>query len=273
MKWLSGQTGTIDIDGVSLECRWLGPQPGDAPTIVLLHEGLGCVTMWRDFPDRLQQATGYGVFVYSRQGYGGSDPCSLPRPIDYMEREARTVVPKVLDAIGFQRGVLFGHSDGGTIAGLHLGYVLDHRVRGLVLMAPHFFAEAGPLQTIRDIRESFETTDLRDKLARHHGKNVDCAFYGWADAWLDPDFANWDVSDCIAYARIPIVFIQGTRDAYGTRAQADVVEKESYAPVEVHMLEECGHAPHLEQPDRTLAIVAEFLRRLDIIDRRDASVA
>jgi pimeloyl-ACP methyl ester carboxylesterase len=273
MDWNTGLPQTVELDGVVLECVALGPPPGDAPTIVLLHEGLGCVAMWRDFPERLQQATGHGVFVYSRQGYGRSSPCPLPRPVDYMEREASEVLPSILDIIGFERGILFGHSDGGTIAGLYLGNRLDHRVRGLILMAPHFFAEADQLEHIRKIRETYRATDLRERLARHHGGNVDCAFYGWADTWLDPRFAAWDVSDAIGYVRVPILFIQGKDDPYGSQAQADVVTAESYAPVDVHMLDDCRHAPQFEQAERTLAIVCDFVERLERIDQTGHSAA
>ena len=139
---------SLEIDGVRLECRWIGPPPDSAPTIVMLHEGLGCLALWRDFPDRLADATGCGVFVYSRQGYGASDPVPLPRPLTYMEDEARQVLPKLLDAIGFRRGVLLGHSDGASIAAIYAGGIEDHRVRGLVLYAPHFFVEDISVESI-----------------------------------------------------------------------------------------------------------------------------
>ena len=238
-----------------------------------MHEGLGCVALWRNFPEALQAATGYGVFAYSRQGYGGSAPCELPRPLDYMQREATTVVPEVLDAMGFERGVLLGHSDGGSIAAHYLGTHQDHRVRGLVLIAPHFFTEVEGVQSIRDIRNAFENEGLRDRLARYHGNNVDCAFYGWANAWTDPGFADWDISESIAYIRVPILYIQGKDDAYGSAAQAEVVIEESYAPVDLHMLDQCGHAPHLEKAEDTLSIITRYLARLEAIEAADPSAA
>src|SRR5262249_43528507 len=133
--------GMLEIGAMRLEYRMIGPRPGEAPTIVMLHEGLGCVGLWGDFPDQLQQATGAGIFVYSRAGYGKSSPVALPRPLTFMHEEARQVLPKLLDAIGFQRGLLLGHSDGASIAAIYAGSVQDHRVRGLVLIAPHFFTE------------------------------------------------------------------------------------------------------------------------------------
>ena len=180
--------GHLAIDA-SLEYRMIGPRPDAAPTIVMLHEGLGSVTTWGDFPHKVAERTGAGVFVYSRAGYGKSSTITLPRPLDYMQREATEVLPRLLDAIGFRRGILFGHSDGATIAAWYAGSVQDHRVRGLVLMAPHFFMEASNIEAIQQTVASYETTDLRARLARHHA-DVDAAFRGWSGAWLDPGFAE-----------------------------------------------------------------------------------
>src|SRR6195952_3010621 len=156
----------------------IGPQPADAPTIVMLHEGLGSAGLWGDFPDKLQATTGAGVFAYSRAGYGASAPAMLPRPVDYMHVEALEVLPKLLDAIGFQRGLLVGHSDGASIAAIYAGGVQDHRIRGLALIAPHFVVEDISVNSIAEIKVAYETTDLRVKLARWH-LDVDNAFYGW----------------------------------------------------------------------------------------------
>ena len=208
--------GQLAIGGASLEYRMIGPRPDAAPTIVMLHEGLGAVTTWGDFPARLAEKTGAGVFVYSRAGYGKSSTIALPRPLDYMQREATDVLPQLLDAIGFRRGILLGHSDGATIAAYYAGSVQDHRVRGLVLIAPHFFMEDSNIAAIRKTVETYETTDLRAKLARHHA-DVDAAFRGWSGAWLDPGFAKFDTTDALAYIRVPILVLQGAADPYGTR--------------------------------------------------------
>ena len=173
--WQDGDTGFLTINQTRLETACFGPGPDEAPTIVLLHEGLGCVALWRDFPKRLAEQSGMGVFVYSRAGYGQSDPCPLPRPIDYMSDEALKVLPDILNAIGFQRGVLAGHSDGATIAAIHAGLAGDLWVRGLVLMAPHFFAEEEGLQTIAKAKEEYEWGDLRSRLAKYHA-HIDCTF-------------------------------------------------------------------------------------------------
>ena len=160
------EAGFLDIDGHRIEYRFVGPQPDKAPTLVLLHEGLGCVGLWNDFPEKLAAATGAGAFVYSRAGYGKSSPVSLPRPLSYMHDEARQSLPKLLDAIGFRRGLLVGHSDGASIAAIYAGSHQDHRVGGLVLIAPHFFTEDSGIAAIAEARKAYETGDLRARLAR-----------------------------------------------------------------------------------------------------------
>lgn len=257
-------SGFLHINGSDLEYRMLGPASEEAPTIVMLHEGLGSAAMWGDFPDRLQAATGMGVFVYSRAGYGASTPVTLPRRIDYMTREALDVLPKLLDAIGFQRGVLLGHSDGASIAAIYAGGAGDHRLRAVVLIAPHFVVEDVSVASIAEIRNTYETTDLRAKLARWH-RNVDNAFYGWNDAWLDPDFRRWDISDYLAYVRIPVAILQGEADQYGTIRQVEIAKEECYCPVDATLIPQSGHSPHREAPELTLATVSEFVRRILIL--------
>jgi pimeloyl-ACP methyl ester carboxylesterase len=252
--------GYLAIGDASLEYRMIGPRPDAAPTIVMLHEGLGSVSTWGEFPQKVAEKTGAGVFVYSRAGYGQSSTVALPRPLDYMQREATDVLPKLLDAIGFRRGILFGHSDGATIAAWYGGSVQDHRVRGLILMAPHFFMEANNIEAIRKTVATYET-GLRPRLARHHA-DVDGAFRGWSGAWLDPGFQKFDTTDALAYIRVPVLVVQGAADPYGTLAQTRVVEEECYCPVETLVLEGVGHAPHREKPDETLAAVAAFTDRI-----------
>jgi pimeloyl-ACP methyl ester carboxylesterase len=253
--------GHLTIDGASLEYRMIGPRPDTAPTIVMLHEGLGSVTTWGDFPQKVAERTGAGVFVYSRAGYGQSSTIKLPRPLDYMQREAIDVLPKLLDTIGFRRGILFGHSDGATIAAWYGGSVQDHRVRGLILMAPHFFMEASNVDAIQQTVANYETTNLPGRLARHHA-DVEAAFRGWSGAWLDPAFEKFDTTDALAYIRVPVLVVQGAADPYGTVAQVRVVEEECYCPVETAVMEGVGHAPHREKPEETLSAVAAFADRL-----------
>jgi pimeloyl-ACP methyl ester carboxylesterase len=254
--------GFLKIDSARLEYRMVGPRPHEAPTIVMLHEGLGSVSLWGAFPEKLAEATRAGVFVYSRAGYGRSSPVPLPRPLDYMTGEATEVLPRLLNAIGFRRGILLGHSDGASIAAIYAGSIQDHRVRGLALLAPHFFVEEFSLEEIRRAKERYAAGDLREKLARHHA-DVDDAFRGWNDAWLDPDFGRvFDIVEPLAYIRVPILIVQGEDDPYGTAKQIEVAEEECYCPVDAVLLPGCGHSPHRDRPEETLEAVAAFVSRI-----------
>jgi len=253
--------GSLELGPIRLEYRMIGPRPDAAPTIVMLHEGLGCVGLWGDLPDKLAAATGAGVFVYSRAGYGRSSSATLPRPLTFMHDEARDVLPKVLDAIGFRRGLLLGHSDGASIAAIYAGSVEDHRVRGLVLIAPHFFTEDIGITEIARAKEIYSTTDLRQRLARWHS-DVDNAFRGWNDIWLDPKFRAWDITDALAYIRVPILIVQGENDQYGTAKQIEVAQTECYCPVEAVLLPGVRHAPHREAPEALLRVTSDFANRL-----------
>ncbi len=258
MDWTPGESLRLKVGDVQLEARVWGPSPAQAPTVVLLHEGLGSVSLWRGFPEALATSTGWGVFAYSRQGYGQSDPAVLPRPIDYMTREAVEVLPVVLDRIGFRRGTLIGHSDGASIAAIHAGTFADRRIRGIVLMAPHFFTEPEGLASIAEAKVAYESTDLKARMARHH-RDPENAFRGWNDAWLNPDFAAWNIEDCIAGIACPVLAIQGIDDQYGTMAQIDALDRGLAAPFTRCELAGCRHAPHLEQPERTLEAVKGFV--------------
>ncbi len=272
MKWQVGERLQIVIAGCALEAYCWGPSPDEAPTLVLLHEGLGSTQLWKDFPAQLARQTGYGVLAYSRAGYGGSDPVALPRPLDYMTHEALDVLPRVLDAIGFRRGVLLGHSDGASIAAIYAGSIEDKRIRGVCLISPHFFTEPVGLAAIAKTKTAFETGDLRDRLARHHD-DPDNTFRGWNDAWLDPGFKDWNIEEVISYLRIPVLAIQGRDDQYGTLAQIAALENGLYSPLDVEILEDCQHSPHIEQRQRTLFIITEYLARLDRIEAVEVRMA
>lgn len=254
------ERGTLNADGKTLEwARW--GAKNDRPVIVLLHEGLGCVALWRDFPERLAQATGCAVVAYSRAGYGQSDVADLPRPIDYMTREAMDVLPEALDAIGADSYILMGHSDGATIAAEYAGRVEDFRVRGLILMAPHFFTEPMGLAEIARAADVYAEGDMVARMAKYH-RDPAATFKGWNDAWLNPEFARWHVGEVIDYIRIPALVIQGRQDQYGTLAQVEEFETRSYAPVEVEILEACRHSPQFDQPDAVLSAAGIFAERL-----------
>jgi len=253
--------GSLKIGATDLEYRHIGPSPAEAPTLVMLHEGLGSVGLWGEFPDKLAAATEAGVFVYSRAGYGASTPVTLPRPLTYMHSEALDVLPALLDAIGFRRGLLVGHSDGASIAAIYAGGIQDHRVRGLSLIAPHFIVEDVSVTSIEGIKREYEAGKLKEKLARWHN-DVDNAFYGWNGAWLDPQFRDWDITEYLSYIRVPVQIVQGAEDQYGTLRQIEVAEAECYCPVDVASIEGAAHSPHREAAVATLDAIAEFVNRI-----------
>lgn len=249
----------LDLDGVRLETACWGPHPAAAPTLVLLHEGLGSVALWRDFPAKLSEATGFGVFAYSRQGYGRSSPAALPRPLDYMTREAVETLPRLLETLRLKRFALIGHSDGASIAAIYAGAFDDPRLAALALISPHFFREPESLDAIQAAERAFVGADLRARLAHHHD-DVDGAFWGWSRAWTDPGFAAFDIADGIDRWRVPALVVQGKDDPYGTIAQVETVVARARAGVETRLLPDCRHAPHFERPDETLIALAGFLR-------------
>lgn len=251
------------IPGGTLETAWWGPGPAEAPTLVLLHEGLGSVGLWRDVPQRLTDATGWGVFAYSRFGYGGSDAARLPRPMDYLHDEALIVLPDVLRAAGIERMVLIGHSDGGSIASIYAGspHRATPRLLGLVTIAAHFIVEELNIASIRQIKAEYETGKLRDRLSRHH-PDVENAFRGWNDAWLDPRFRDFDITGFLPNIHTPVLALQGADDPYGTDIQLRIMEENVTAPISVQLIERAKHSPHLEAADPTLAAIVSFIANL-----------
>ncbi len=256
------ESGMIEAGGRRLEFTFHGPQPAQAPTCILLHEGLGSAALWGDFRARLAARAGVGVFAYSREGYGASDSITLPRPLDYMQVHACHVLPHVIDAIGAREVWLVGHSDGASIAAVYAGAINDPRLDGAVLIAPHFFVEDFSLAEIRKAREAYETTDLRARLGRWHS-DVDAAFRGWNDAWLDPRFANeFDIRASLRGVRAPLLTIQGADDQFGTLAQLDAIDHEALQCSHSRLvLPGVKHAPHREASDATIEAIAAFIER------------
>ncbi|SOD96261.1 alpha/beta fold hydrolase [Caenispirillum bisanense] len=254
-------TEFLTVDGRRLEVARHPGTDHDAPTLIFLHEGLGSVGLWKGFPQAVGQATGCPVLVYSRAGYGRSDPVPVPRPLTYMHHEGLVVLPELMDVAGIGDAILVGHSDGASIALVNAGGVRDPRVRGVVAMAPHVFNEDISVASIREARTAYETGGLRDRLARHHA-DVDCAFWGWNRAWLDPDFRHWTIEEFLPAIRIPLLLIQGREDEYGTAAQLDAIARQSGGPVETCWLTPCRHSPHKDRPDETLAAIAAFVARV-----------
>ena len=246
----------FDVAGHRLECVHIRGAKS-APALVFLHEGLGSVALWKDFPARVADATGCPVLVYSRAGYGRSSPAPLPRAPDYMHVEALTVLPALLDRLGIADPVLIGHSDGASIALLHAGSG-RRPVRALVALAPHVFVEDMSIASIDEVRRQYETTDLREKLARRHA-DPDAAFRGWNDIWLAPAFRSWNIEACLPGVRCPLLMIQGRDDEYGSAAQLDAIERQVGGKVTRIELADCRHSPHRDQPDATLAAITDFV--------------
>jgi pimeloyl-ACP methyl ester carboxylesterase len=246
----------VVVDGKRLETLWLAPQTAAAPTIVMLHEGLGSIGLWKDFPHALAERTGCGVLVYSRYGHGASDKQAEKRPITFMHREGEVVLPELLDKFVIARPILLGHSDGGSIALIFAGRYPE-RTRALILEAPHVFVEEFGLKSIRNAKTAFETTDFRSKLGRYHA-HVDESFRAWNDIWLDPQFPAWNIESYLATIGCPVLCIQGEDDEYGTRAQVDAIVAK-VPGTELLMLPQCGHSPHRDQREATLTKVSEFV--------------
>jgi len=244
-----------------LEYKWIGSVPDEAPTIVFLHEGLGCVEMWRDFPEKVVQATGCGALVYSRAGYGKSDPIVMPRRVEFMHDEALNVLPEVLKVFQINKAILFGHSDGGSIALILAGSGKTNNIRGLVLEAPHVFVESISIESIAAAKQNYEHGSLRASLAKYHGSNVDCAFKGWNDVWLNPEFRSWNIESYLPGIRVPALVIQGEQDQYGTLRQVRAIRDSSGGPVETLVLSDCGHSPHRDQPRAVLDNVSNFIKK------------
>jgi pimeloyl-ACP methyl ester carboxylesterase len=253
--------GTIAVLGHSLEyVRLPSAHPrGGAPAMVFLHEGLGSVAMWRDFPQRVADATGCEAVVYSRQGYGRSDPITAPRAPRYMHDEALAVLPELLDRLGIERPLLFGHSDGASIALIHAGGT-GRALSGLIVMAPHVMVEEVALQGIARTGIAYRTTDLGRRLGRYHD-HADSAFRGWYDIWLRPDFRAWNIEEYLPSIAVPVLAIQGEDDEYATMEQIDRIARQA-GDVELVKLADCRHSPHKDQPEAVVAAVAEFVARI-----------
>ena len=255
----------IELEPGSLEALDL---PGDAPAIVLLHEGLGSVRLWRDFPAALATATGARVVAFSRFGHGDSDPPPRPRTPRFMHDEALRVLPELLRVAGIERPVLVGHSDGGSIALIHAN---AHPVAGLVLLAPHVFVETISVSSIEDVRAAYLQSDLRERLAKYHA-DVDSAFWGWNDIWLDPRFRAWNIESEIAGVRCPVLAVQGRDDEHGTLEQLRAIQRR-LPWTRILELEDCRHSPHRDQPERLLDAIVDFLDSPSSQERRRDRVA
>ena len=250
----------VAAGGYRIEYEWIDAQRSDAPVIVFLHEGLGSVAMWKDFPARLCEATACRGLVYSRYGYGRSDPLERPRDPRFMHDEATIALTQCLDRLDVRSPILFGHSDGGSIALLHAA-LSGRAVSAAIVMAPHVFVEDLSITSIEAAKHAYETTDLRSRLARYHD-DPDSAFRGWNEIWLHPDFRAWNIEDALPRIRCPILAMQGVDDEYGTMEQIDRIARgATNTHVALVRIPECGHSPHRDQPQRVIDEVRLWLRR------------
>ena len=251
-----GSTFAVSVQGHSLEVHRIAGRNPSATELVFLHEGLGSVSLWRDFPARVGVATGCGVTVYSRHGSGNSDLLTEPRSVTYMHDEALQVLPDLLAQLHIENPILIGHSDGGSIGLIYAG--VHDQVRGLVLLAPHVFVEDLSVASIAEAKVKFETTDLREKLGRHH-RDPPRTFWGWNDIWLHPDFRRWNIEEYLPRITCPILAIQGLDDEYGTMAQLQAIATQAGGPVELLALEDCGHSAQRDQAEAVLGAISKFV--------------
>jgi pimeloyl-ACP methyl ester carboxylesterase len=244
------------VDGHQLEAARFDARQPALPTIVMLHEGLGSISHWKDFPSQLAEETGAGVLVYSRYGHGASDALKEPRPVSYMHREAQVVLPEILLQAGIGHPLLLGHSDGASIAIIYAGSFPDSPA-GLILEAPHVFVEDISVSSIAQVREAYKQTDLAERLQRHHA-NADSLFWGWNNIWLDPDFREWNIESFLDLIRCPVLVLQGAQDEYGTVKQIEAIRARIPSTSAI-VLDECKHAPHRDQREATTAAIRQFL--------------
>jgi pimeloyl-ACP methyl ester carboxylesterase len=252
----------IDLDWrgkpLRLELAWVGAPESTLPVVVFLHEGLGSVALWKDFPERFCRACGLKGLVFSRYGYGRSTarPLDAPLPPDFMEQQAWEVLPALFERLHLHKPWLFGHSDGASIALLHAARFAD-RIGGAVVLAPHVMVEQVSLDAIGAARAAYLDGPLRERLARYH-IDVDSAFWGWNGIWLDPAFRGWDMRALLPDITVPLLAIQGDRDEYGTLEQVEAIGR--LAPqAQVAVLQDCGHSPHRDQPERVIELAGAFI--------------
>jgi len=249
----------LQVQDRNLEVKQIPGRGAGTPQLVFLHQGLGSVSHWKDFPQRGAAATGRGVTVYSRYGSGQSDMLAADRAVTDMHNEALDTLPELLSQLQIEKPILIGHSDGASIALIYAG--AHDRVRGLVVLAPHVFVEDLSVASIAEARVKFETTNLPEKLARHH-RDPARTFWGWNNIWLHPDFRTWNIEEYLPRITCPILAIQGLDDQYGTMAQVEAIARQAAGPVEVVRLSDCKHSPQRDQPDLTLAAITRFVQRV-----------
>ncbi|MHB0777112.1 alpha/beta fold hydrolase [Halomonas sp. WWR20] len=251
----------LETASARLEYQLLRPLDSAGPTLVLLHEGLGSLELWKDFPAQLGEACGLPVLAYSRQGYGRSSPVALPRPLDYLSVAGPDELERVLDGLALEQVVLIGHSDGASIA---LAYAArqDPRVQGVVVLAPHVDVEPASIEGVRRTVKAYACGNLRKRLHAYHGDNLDGAFRGWSETWLDPAFATWNLHRTLPQIHVPLLAIQGRDDEFATPAQLQTIAREVRGPCRTVLLDHCRHFPQDQARTRVLGLIGAFLAKL-----------
>ncbi|MDA8134650.1 MAG: alpha/beta hydrolase [Desulfobacteraceae bacterium] len=251
-------TEFLRIGSTQIEVQWHRQGEKEKPTLVFLHEGLGCADMWRDFPVLLSQRTGCPALVFSRLGYGASDPCPTPWKLNFMHREGLERLPAVIKEAKITDHILIGHSDGGSIGIIYAGSSVAKGLKGLITEAAHVFCEKITVESIYQAKLNYEHHDLRHKLEKYHSKNTENAFRGWNDVWLHPGFIHWNIEKYLPLIEVPVLALQGSRDQYGTVKQMDSIKNRT-SRVQTHIIEDCRHSPHAEQSEKVLDIMAGFI--------------
>lgn len=258
-------TDFLQLGSKKLEIQWHNKEIKDRPTLIFLHEGLGCIRMWKDFPEKLSRKAKCPALVFSRFGYGSSDPDPLPWKINFMHSQALKILPAIIQQTQIKNYILIGHSDGGSIGIIFSGspFVKGLKgLKGLITEAAHVFCEDITVNCIQQAKINYKQKNLKLLLEKYHKKNCDNAFYGWNDVWLNPRFIHWNIEKYLPKIKVPMLAIQGRQDQYGTIQQIKSI-KNHVKNVETALIDDCRHSPHLEQPEKTLKTMVQFIKQID----------
>ncbi len=253
-------TNYLTLTSGKIEIQWHGKNKADRPVLIFLHEGLGCARMWKDFPKKLSLATKCPALVFSRYGYGLSDPSPLPWKINFMHKQALCILPEIIKKTGIKTYILVGHSDGGSIGIIFSGSNSAKGLQGIITLAAHVFCEQETIESIQQAKISYDQYDLKQRLKKYHGKNTENAFRGWNDVWLAPGFINWNIEKYLSRIDRPMLAIQGKKDQYGSSKQIRSIQRR-VKQVKTHLIDDCKHSPHFEQQEKVLNIMAEFVKK------------
>ena len=256
-------TDFLKLNSQKIEIQWHRKEEKNRPVLIFLHEGLGCTRMWKNFPEKLSGLTGCPALIFSRFGYGSSDPCPLPWKINFMHKEALRILPNIIKKAGIKNYILIGHSDGGSIGIIFSGSPYTKGLKGLITEAAHVFCEQKSVESIKQAKSYYEHKDLKQRLEKYHKGNTENAFRGWNDVWLTPKFINWNIEKYLNKIEIPMLAIQGKNDQYGTVKQIRSIQRR-VKHVKTCLIDDCSHSPHFEQQKIVLNVMAEFVQKIVI---------